>query len=123
MLLEPTPPRISALLHELGIDAKQVTIARKSALKLNDTLPTIWLVGTVDQIVLCCTHRTRGLWRRLSRAEINAARSEGTATGHVALRLILNGDQDDIVIPLPPRSSLSEAKLIAAALPTTSSES
>ena len=120
MLVDPPPPRIAALLHELGIDAEQVTVARKSALKLNDTLPTIWIVGTVDQILLCCTHRTRGLWRRLARAEINEARSEGGTTGHVSLRLILNGDQDDIVIPLPSGVLMSEAKLIAAALPTTS---
>ncbi|MCY2961805.1 MAG: hypothetical protein NTY35_16735 [Planctomycetota bacterium] len=120
MLVEPPPPRITALLDDLGIDPEQVTVLRKSALKVNDTLPTIWIVGTVDQILLCCTHRTRGLWHRLARAEINEARSEATATGRFLLRLILNADQDDIVIPFPAGLSMTEAKLIAATLPTAS---
>jgi hypothetical protein len=121
MLVEPLPPRIAALLDDLGIDAEQVTVARKSALKLNETLPTIWIVGTVDQIVLCCTHRTRGLWRRLARAEVNTARAE-SRVGHASLRLFLNSDQHDVVIPLPKRVTLGEAMEMAAALPATSRE-
>lgn len=119
MLVEPLPPRIAALLDDLGIDAEQVTVARKSALKLNETLPTIWIVGTADQVVLCCTHRTRGLWRRLARAEVNTARAEAHA-GRASLRLLLNSDQDDLVIPLPAGVTMSEAMQMAAALPATS---
>jgi hypothetical protein len=120
VLIEKAPPRISELLRNLGIRASVVIVLRKSALKVNDTLPTIWVISTRHELLLCCTHRTRGLWKRLTRRDINAVTYEVTPTGVAHLRLVFNDPNEvDLFIPLPKQVSEAEGRLLASALPAT----
>src|SRR5262245_11555960 len=67
--------------------------ALKTAHKPLFELPTLWLIFTTTSVLLCKTHRTRGLWARHSRAEINAIRIIQGMTGALTLEIILT-DQD-----------------------------
>ena len=120
MLTEKPHPRIMELLRSLGLRSSDLIVLRKSALKVNDTLPTIWIVATHQEVLLCCTHRKRGLWRRLPRRELNAARYEVNSAGGASIRIIFNSDaENDLVVPLPSGISPEEGAEVATALPVT----
>jgi hypothetical protein len=120
LLIEKPPSRISELLRNLGIRTSDVVVMRKSALKVNDTLPTMWIVSTWHELLLCSTHRTRGLWKRLTRQDINAVIYEVMPTETPRIRIVFNDEsQDDLFIPLPSGVSEDEGKLIASLLPAS----
>jgi hypothetical protein len=99
------PARIQETLRKEGIDRTQFAGAMKTAFKPNDTIPILWIVLADAELLLCSTHRTRGIWRRLGRREIDSARTSVGAFGGLTVLLILADADDDLVMPMPKNIS------------------
>lgn len=109
--MEPIPLRIQELLKEKGVEFPDVKVAFKTAFKPNATIPTIWLIATRDEVLLCSTHRTRGLWKRLSRGEISAIRHDVDLIGSLSIRVIhCSLDEPDLILPLQKTTTPEEVQ-------------
>ena len=99
--LDELPERIRMVVHDAGTGA--FCAALKTAYKPSFTIPSIWLVVTADDLLLCNTHRTRGLWRKYSRpSTLPDLRISTTSTGQPFVTI--RGDPME-----PVTMSLSEA--------------
>lgn len=103
------PERIVAALA--GVSKEDEFIAAvKTALKPNATIPFLWLVCTKRDLLVCNTHRTRGLYKKSTWSEINAIRRIGESSGAIHIEVIYQGlDQDDDLYPLGPEISRAMA--------------
>ena len=101
-LLEPIPQGILVLLKSIGISEDAVVVARKTALKPAYGIPTVWLIATREEFLLCSTHKTRGVWKKFNRDTVNAIRVEMSIMRQKFLRIIYRSlDESDLLIPLP----------------------
>lgn len=98
--LDELPERIRLVVHDAVPGA--FIVALKTSYKPTFTIPSIWLVLTSEDLLLCNTHRTRGLWRRYSRPTLPHLRVSTTSIGQPFV--ILGGESEE-----PLTLSLSEA--------------
>jgi hypothetical protein len=99
--LDQLPPRIQTLLMELGQESGFIC-AVKTAYKPNATIPILWLVVTRTELMLCNTHRTRGLTARHLWKEINEVRKLQNRVNANSIEIIYNDlSKENTVLPLP----------------------
>jgi hypothetical protein len=78
---------------------EEFLIAAPTLYRPNSDMPFAWLVVTSHRILLCNTHRSRGIYAEHSLREINELRIESRSV----LRILLNDAvHSDLVVPLPP---------------------
>ena len=82
--------------------------AVKTTYRPNDTIPSIWIVVTSDYLVLCNTHRTRGLWRKFAAADTQRLKLGITSTGQRYFEL---EDIDGGRLFLPLSQAVSPAEI------------
>lgn len=86
--LSDLPDRIVQTLRQADL-ASSFLSAVKTTVKPNDTIPTLWLVSTESCLLLCSTHRTRGIFRRYQWKVLNSVRKDG-AQGSTVIEIIHN---------------------------------
>jgi hypothetical protein len=107
--IDVLPKRIAAVVQGCSSEDEFVA-AVKTALKPNATIPLLWLVCTSQHLLVCNTHRTRGLSKRLPWSEINEIRRLGVIKGSISIQVIYQElDQEDDLYPLDLNVSLSDA--------------
>ena|SRR5579884_358662 len=80
----------------------------------NGDMPFAWLVLRGGALVLCGSHRTRGVYAAHPFTDINEVRLEGAGK---ILRILLNGpDLADLVVPLSPTLTSDEARALVQAM-------
>lgn len=93
-ILSALPERIVFTLEREGM-ASEFLCAIKTTVKPNETIPTLWLVCTENRLLLCSTHKTRGIYKRFTWSSLNDVRKIGAPTTHARLEII----QEDIDLP------------------------
>jgi len=81
------PPRIASALRIAGF-ADSFRYAAKTTVKPNETIPFLWLVCTDSHLLLCCTHRTRGIFRKYPWGTLNEVRKATSADNHTKVEVI-----------------------------------
>jgi hypothetical protein len=110
--LRELPARVADNLRG-RVSADRFIVAAPTEYRPNPDMPFAWLVLTADQLVLCCTHRTRGVYAAHPFEEINQVRLE--SNGRV-LRILLNDPASgDLTIPLHPNLSPEQIEAIVRA--------
>lgn len=108
------PEKIQAVLNEQGQQSKFVC-AIKTDYKPNATIPILWLVLTKTDLLLCNTHKTRGLTAKHAWNAINAVRKKaGTGKVNTIEILYTQLSDDDTVLPLPSTVTVDEVESILA---------
>ena len=98
--VDELPPRIREVVEKAGVGA--FCLALKTAFKPNATIPLIWMVLTSEGLLLCNTHRTRGLWGKYSRSQVPHIRSNATSWGTRYLEIEGGRSQTGpLTLPLP----------------------
>ncbi|NMO15747.1 hypothetical protein HPC49_03310 [Pyxidicoccus fallax] len=69
---EQLPPRIQDVLRVRGVGPGEFVLGLKSSYKPNATIPILWFIVTAEHLLLCNTHKTRGLWKEMSGQELTA---------------------------------------------------
>lgn len=100
------PERIRTLLATLGHSPDQCLATLKSIYKPNETIPRLWVVVVTDALLLCSTHRTRGLFRKFAPEDLNTVRARQCTLEIIPRRL----DAEQIDLPFDP----SDAKRVQA---------
>lgn len=101
-LLTDLPSRIATAIAESS-PRDNFIAAIKTALKPNATIPFLWLVCTDKHLLVCNTHRTRGVYRKSTWSEINTVRRVGAVQGSMIIEVIYQDlDHDDERYPLDP---------------------
>ena len=95
------PPRLQSLLSELQQEQAFIC-AIKTDLKPNATIPILWLFLTKSGLLLCNTHRTRGLFASHTWQEINIVRKLDDKASSTSIEIIYNDiSKDNTVLPFP----------------------
>ena len=98
--LTDLPPRIITAVKDAGFESSY-RLAAKTTVKPNETIPTLWIVCTESHLLLCNTHRTRGIYRRYVWSEVNDVRRMSSASPGACVELIHNAlDQANEIFPL-----------------------
>jgi hypothetical protein len=111
--MEALPPRVRANLSRQLSPGETVTVAATTDYRPNADMPFAWLVITSRQLILCSTHRTRGIYAAYSRSDINDVRQE--ANGRVLRILSNNQELADLVIPFASTVTSDEAAMLTQA--------
>ena len=91
------PPRAAKNLTSLISRSEQFIVAFRTAYRPNPDMPFAWLVITSRQVILCNTHRSRGVYAAHDKTDINDVRLQGKV-----LTIFLNDPASgDLTIPLP----------------------
>lgn len=99
------PQRVGEVLARA--EAGEFRAAIKTAYKPNDTIPSIWIVVTSRYVMLCNTHRTRGVWRTFPVADSQRLQMHKTSIGQRYFELAdLDGGR--VFLPLSPTMSSSD---------------
>lgn len=108
--IDVLPKRIADVI--LGCSPEDEFVAAvKTSLKPNATIPLLWLVCTTQYLLVCNTHRTRGLFKRLLWSEINEIRRLGVMKDSISIQVIYQDlDQEDDLYPLDPNVSRADAE-------------
>lgn len=98
------PPKIQTVVTREGVDSG-FKHAIKTNYKPNSTIPILWLIVTIEGILLCNTHNSRGLTGKYSWREINAVRINGA--GKIKeIEIIFNAlTKDNINLPMPEKTT------------------
>lgn len=105
------PTRIKDLLQSRGHKLDSSSRALKTEFKPNSTIPTIWIVSTNKHILLCSTHKTRGLWAIYGRDELNCVRLKRETTGGLEIEIIhADSDCPTLLLPLPASTNITHAE-------------
>ena len=105
------PDRIRTLLANKGYSPSDCLFALRSTFRPNFALPTLWLILTQDALMLCNTHRTRGLYREFRSGDINYLH----LAGHSLEIALADIHAPHIYVPFPPTSVEKLGELIGAA--------
>ncbi|HPQ72074.1 MAG TPA: hypothetical protein PKW95_23335 [bacterium] len=109
VFVDKLPERIHILLNTLGVNIDDIIFARKTTIKPNSTIPTLWLIATKHYFFLCSTHRTRGLWEQIDRNNIIEIRKEMTIMGNPYLRFISKSiDKQDLIVTFSKESTVED---------------
>lgn len=104
--LSELPEKIQNVISSVSNSGKFIC-AVKTAFKPNATIPILWIVVTENMLLLCNTHRTRGLFYSCKWHEINCVRRRDNQDR--TLEIIHKSlDVDDCVIPLPEKMNTEE---------------
>ena len=112
--LSDLPERIQAIVSRNIRSSDDFIAALKTELKPNATIPVLWLVITTGGLLLCSTHRTRGLYRSFHKDAINSIRVEhshslpGTRIEIISSEL----SEPDFNVPLDTTLDTEELKTI-----------
>jgi hypothetical protein len=107
--LNELPPRIRETIRGLP-SLGTFLLAAPTEYRPNADMPFAWLVLTSRQLVLCNTHRTRGIYAAHQFSEINEVRAE---SANRVLRILLNDPGlGDLVIPLHPELTAEHVGII-----------
>ena len=99
------PQRIGEVVSQA--EAGEFRAAIKTTYKPNATIPSIWIVVTSGYLLLCNTHRTRGLWRKFTVIDGQRLQLHTTSTGQRYFELE-DIDGGRVFLPLPLTVSSSE---------------
>jgi hypothetical protein len=92
------PDRIRSTLATHGYGAQAFVLALKTAFKPSATIPILWFVVMRDAVLLCNTHRDRGLWRTLGGDA--AIRIATTSIGQPYIELGAYGEDRSVYVTL-----------------------
>lgn len=86
----------------------------KTALKPNATIPILWMILYEDGFLFCSTHRTRGIFKDISRNEINSIKIRKSAQfEEVRIEYIFKDlTLDDFVVAMPNGTDVEEIRTI-----------
>lgn len=86
----------------------------KTALKPNATIPILWLILYEDGFLFCSTHRTRGIFKDISRNEIDSIKiMKSTQFGEVKIEFIFKDLRlDDFVVAMPNGTDVEEISTV-----------
>lgn len=113
--VEELPERIQARVRDVAPDLGGFRAAFKTSFKPNATIPLIWLVLADRGILLCSTHRTRGVWAVLEREDIDTIVVEKGIVGAGWVKITPRKlGENDHVLPLPDRLDEKEVKPLLA---------
>lgn len=101
VLAEHLPARIQQRVADNTSDIGEMIGAVKTSYKPNATIPLLWLIFGSKGLMLCSTHKTRGVWRIIEPEELNAVQLEVGFLESMAVRIILQREDDDIRLELP----------------------
>jgi hypothetical protein len=108
------PARIHDLVQSLGLDSANMVAVLKTAYKPNATIPIIWAALFEERLLLCSTHRTRGVWRDYNPESFDTARVTRGSTRLLTLEILGKGREGGILeLPLPPACTSEEASTFA----------
>ena len=105
------PERIRSSLAASGIQPDAFQSALRTAFKPNATIPIIWLVLLRDRLLLCNTHKSRGVWREYPRESFDSIRLAYSTLGKLAIEIIHPDPMEpSLSLPLPPSVELEVAR-------------
>jgi hypothetical protein len=105
------PPRIQDVVVSSGARVDDFALAMKSSYKPNATIPIIWFVVMAERLLLCNTHRSRGLWRTLQGAGLAALELHRTSLGSPFF--VFNDDGGTVYITMPDGVSSDELEVLS----------
>ena len=103
-MTEKYPDRIKKIIDdELEGDVK---LGFKTSYKPNATIPILWFFLNESTISLCSTHKSRGIFKKYNRSEIDSIRIKP------GLLTLIHSDlsTDDLDISIPIKSDIEEIK-------------
>ncbi len=106
--LDDIPERPRGNLRPLLAEAERVLLSAPTEYRSNPDMPFAWLVITSRQLILCNSHRTRGVYASHPHRSINQVRLEGARL----LRILLNDSMADILVPLPDALTIDEVRTL-----------
>lgn len=100
--IDGLPSRIRQTLQQEGYDSVDFRAALRTALKPNATIPILWLVLMNNALLLCSTHRTRGVYHQFGPEGINELRVVKGALQSLSIELIRpDVGEPNLIIPMP----------------------
>src|SRR5688572_16865311 len=97
------PKQVQKHLRDVKDVDERLQLAVRTGFRVNPDLPYAWLIVTTKRILLCSTHRSRGVHADLRYRDISSIRSMGQCAGVEILPKSL--EVDDLSIPLPEITS------------------
>ncbi len=68
------PAAVRRLMQQTSSPSERFVVAGRTTFRVNSDMPFAWLVVTSSRLILCSTHKTRGLHRMHPYSEINEVR-------------------------------------------------
>lgn len=93
------PERIRATLVARSYDPSAFILALKTAFKPSATIPILWFVVMRDAVLICNTHRERGIWRTL-KGQDTSVRIATTSAGQPYIELGAYGEERSVYMTL-----------------------
>ncbi len=86
--------------------------AFKTSYKPNATIPILWIVIHKNGLLFCSSHRTRGVYKRINRSEVDSIKlTKGQHFGLYSLAVVFRAlDEADLVVSLPSEIDFSEIR-------------
>lgn len=107
---EQLPPRIKTVVLAAGARVDEFVLAMKSSYKPNATIPIIWFVVTKDRLLLCNTHKTRGLWRTLAGAAVGSLQLHHSSLA--APYFVLSDADGSVYVTVPDGTSADDLDVL-----------
>jgi len=106
------PEKISGQLPSRVVDSYIGGV--KTALKPNATIPILWMILYDDGFLFCSTHRTRGIFKDISRNEIDSIKIMKSAQfEEVKIEYIFKDlTLDNFVVAMPNGTDVEEISTI-----------
>ena len=109
--VDQLPEKIQSALQRRKKLGGNFIISFKTLFKPNATVPILWFTLLSDGIIFLNTHKTRGVYKELTIAEINSIRIRRLSYGENMVEIISNNVfEKDFSIPIPKEIDLNILK-------------
>ena len=104
------PAGLKMLLTNQGFYESDFICGIKTAFKPKYEIPYIWIVVTKESLLLCNTHKTRGMWALYHHNKLYNVQLKKDMAGGLSIEILeINLDKPTTKLPMPRNTNVEDA--------------